>query len=319
LKQLLSPAAVGAACCVVSALGYSLANICLRQLAGSGCDPLWVVCNKEGVSVLIVGPWLLAQAVRGLPTLPRGKTLGMLILVGLATQLGGNAGQQWAFAVAGLTVTIPVIIAVVLIFSGLFGWFLLGEKVSARSTFAIGLLVVAVTLLSLGAKATSPVEAVGALRSGPLLVVVALVVASVAGVIYAMLSIAIRHSVTRETRLSAVVFLITSMGVLSLGPLSLYRLGWQELASTRAEHFLWMAAAGICNLVAFFALSKALQHTTVVHANMVNASQVALSAVAGIALFNEPTNIWLVFGILLTIAGIFLTGRPEEPAVDQSV
>ena len=54
-----------------------------------------------------------------------------------------------------------------------------------------------------------------------------------------------------------------------------------------------MAAAGVFNLIGFLGLIYGLQRTTVVHANVVNASQVAMAAVAGMALFHEPPNPWL--------------------------
>jgi drug/metabolite transporter (DMT)-like permease len=56
-----------------------------------------------------------------------------------------------------------------------------------------------------------------------------------------------------------------------------------------------------------------------VHANLLNASQVALGAMAGVVLFDEPRNAWLVTGIVLTVLGILFTGRPptdEEQALE---
>jgi drug/metabolite transporter (DMT)-like permease len=151
-------------------------------------------------------------------------------------------------------------------------------------------------------------------------VTLAISIACVAGVIYALLSITIRHCVTGGTRLGAVVLIITGSGVVTLGPISLCRLGTARLLGTPPEHFFWMLAAGVCNLVAFFALVRGLQLTSVVRVTMLNASQVALSALAGIVLFREAASPWLVVGIAMTIVGILLVGRPAaEEAVDQHV
>jgi drug/metabolite transporter (DMT)-like permease len=49
-----------------------------------------------------------------------------------------------------------------------------------------------------------------------------------------------------------------------------------------------------------------------VHANVLNASQVAVGATAGIFLFREPLNDWLLCGIVLTIVGIALYGHPRQ-------
>ena len=66
----------------------------------------------------------------------------------------------------------------------------------------------------------------------------------------------------------------------------------------------------------FLGLIHGLQRTTVVHANVVNASQVAMAAMAGMALFHEPPNPWVLLGVGLTIVGIVWIDRPAE-AVDE--
>ena len=90
------------------------------------------------------------------------------------------------------------------------------------------------------------------------------------------------------------------------------------MLQTPPEHFAWMYAAGFFNLLGFVAIIKGLQLTTVVHANVVNASQVALAAIAGILLFNEPRNPWLILGVGLTALGVVLIDRPSE-AVEEAV
>ncbi|MGD0900401.1 MAG: DMT family transporter [Thermoguttaceae bacterium] len=315
----LSPAAAGTLCCVVSVLGYGAANICMRRLAELGCDPVWAVCNKEFVSVLVVGPWLLVQALRGLPTLPKGRPLVLLLLVGLATEMAGNTGMQWGYGVVGLAVMVPANTAFILTSSAVLGWFLLREAVSRRTMFAMAFLVMSLVLLGAGAGDIGRPLAAGGPADGPVLATLAIAVACVAGVIFALLSITIRHCVTGTTRLSAVVLIITGTGVVSLGPLSVFRLG-TDLLGTPPEQFLWMSAAGLCNLVAFVALVRGLQLATVVHVSMLNAGQVALAAVSGIVLFGEPPSPWLLLGVLLTIIGVFTIGRPTaEEAVDQHV
>ena len=80
-----------------------------------------------------------------------------------------------------------------------------------------------------------------------------------------------------------------------------------------------MAGAGIGNILAFVALTKALQLTTLLHVNLLNASQVAMAAVTGILLFDEAVTVPLVVGVLLTIVGLTLM-RPvgsKEPERDR--
>jgi drug/metabolite transporter (DMT)-like permease len=318
----LSPAAVGAACCVISTLGYSAANVFMRRMSELGCDPTWAMCNKELVTVLVVGPWLVVEALRGRATLPKGRPLVLLVLVGLATQLGGNAPMQWAYGVAGLAVMIPAMFAFMLTAAAILGWMLLGERVAMQTAAAIGILLGSLGLLGLGTASASHQAAAAAagLSDNPLMLGLAVGVACMAGIIYALLSITIRHCVTGTTRLTAVAIIITGMGVVSLAPLSVYRLGMDRLLETPPEQFGWMLAAGTCNLIAFLALTRSLQLISVVHVNVLNAAQVALSAVGGMLIFHEPHNPWLVLGIVLTIVGIFSIGRPQsEQVVDQHV
>jgi drug/metabolite transporter (DMT)-like permease len=318
----LAPATAGIACCVVSTLGYSAANIIMGWLSKPEmhCDPAWATCNKEMVTVLVVGPWLVAQALRGLPTLPKGRPLVLLVLAGLATQLGGNAPMQWAYGVAGVAVMVPALFAFMLTAVAILGKALLGEEVSLRTMAAIGVLFASLALLGVGAGQANPADAVPAHGGSPWVIAAAVTVACLAGVIYALLSITIRHCVTGTTRLSAVVVIITGIGALTLAPLSVARLGITQLAQTPPEHFGWMTAAGLCNLVAFLALTRGLQLISAVHVNLLNAAQVALSAAGGMLVLGEPRNAWLVCGIVLTIVGIFTIGRPaSEEAVDQHV
>jgi hypothetical protein len=45
----------GTAYCIVSALCYTAANICLRKLAALEADEMWVTCVKEVVTVSVIG------------------------------------------------------------------------------------------------------------------------------------------------------------------------------------------------------------------------------------------------------------------------
>jgi drug/metabolite transporter (DMT)-like permease len=226
--------------------------------------------------------------------------------------------------------------------SALLGLGFLGERVSRRSILAIGLLLAALVLLGAATCATGPAGvagggaerlagaelAGGSLKldpshslSGPMLLALGIAAPCLAGAIYAVLTTTIRHAVTSAVPIGTIVFITTLMGVLSLGPLSAYRLGARQLLATPPEQIAWMAAAGTLNLIAFLAITKGLHLTTVVHANVLNASQVAIAAVAGTLLFAEPLTPWLLAGVALTILGVVLIDPPEQSDrhVDQHV
>jgi drug/metabolite transporter (DMT)-like permease len=294
---------------MISAVGYTATNICLRYLADHA-NPVLVICVKELVTVAVVGPWLVYRGRRAMPTWPKGQALVPLVVVGLATQLVANLGLLWAMGVVGLAIAIPAALGIALAGSALFGRILLGERVSPRSGVAVGLLIASIVLLKMGAD-----QGIQLATADPVKVGLAVGAACLAGVTFAALSVTIRHSVTGDVSPYAVVFIVTGMGVISLGPLSLWQMGFQGWAETPPGDFGIMLLAGAFNLIAFLAITKGLQLTTIVHANVLNASQVAMAAVAGLLLFAEQPSPQLVLGICLTIVGMLLIDRPNHESV----
>jgi drug/metabolite transporter (DMT)-like permease len=288
----------------------------MRQLSGFSCVPTWAVCNKELITVLTVGPWLLWQAWRRRSGFPSGRPLAILIAAGLATELIGNLGVQWGYEIVGLAVMVPAYTGFILVATTVLGGILLGEHVSGRNLAAVGLLILAVVLLGIGSAQALPSTAARPPAS-PVAIAAAIAVAGAAGIAFSLLGIAIRHCVTGTTSHGAVMVIITAMGVLTLGPLSFASAGAARLMATPAQQYALMFAAGICNLVAFFALVRGLQLTTVLHVNMINAGQVAIAAVVGVLFFGEYCNPWLVLGVSLMIVGIFAFGSPvDQEAID---
>jgi len=315
----LPPATAGTLCCLVSLLGYSMANACMRQLSGLQCVSSWAVCNKELITVVAVGPWLLWQAWRRRSGFPTGRPLAILIAVGLATELIGNMGVQWGYEIVGLAVMIPAYTGFMLVATTVLSGILLGERVSARNLAVVGLLIFAVGLLGVGAARAAPV-AIANPPPSPTTIAAAIAAAGIAGIVFSLLGIAIRHCVRGTTSHSAVVVIITGMGVLTLGPLSFFNAGAAKLTATPWEQYTLMFAAGICNLIAFLALVRGLQLTTVLHVNTINAGQVAIAALAGVLFFGENCNRWLVLGVSLMIVGIFAFGGPvDREAIDAHV
>ena len=298
-------AILGTVCCIFSALCYTAANICMRQLTLIEADKTWAITVREMVSVAAIGPWLAVKIARGRSVLPSPGMLAVLAAAGLAVQVAGNLPLLWAFDAVGLAVSMPPVFGVMLTGSALLGFVFLGERVSGRTMAAIALLIVSIVLLNLGANGAG--EAAGRIR-----VVLGISAACLAGAMFATLGIVIRFAAKRRVPVSTIVFVTTSMGVLSLGTLSVVRIPTETLLNTPPGQLGWMLAAGIFNFLGFLSITKGLQLTTVVRANLLNASQVALLGVAGVMFFGEPCNVWLVLGIMMTIVGMMLIGRPSN-------
>lgn len=300
----LSPAAIGTICCVVSALAYTGASVCLRALA-EDCDPVWVTCVKATVAVALLGPYLAYQACRGRARPLKPGTLAKLVAAALGAQFGGNLGMQYAYATIGLAVAVPTAFGAILIAGAVMSRLLLGETISRRSVWSLALLIGAIAMLGLGgADVNRSIAERSQTAAGPFSVLTGIAAACLAGTCYAMLTITIRHVVGKSASALAIVFVSSTTGFLCMSTLSLWRLGTVELLRTQATDLAMMIAAGFFNLLAFLALAQGLQRTAVVRANVLNASQVAMCAVAGILLFAEPPQLPLVGGVLLTIVGM---------------
>jgi drug/metabolite transporter (DMT)-like permease len=288
-------------------------------LAGWEVHPAWVIAVKELVTVGVVGPFLLWLIVRGKLAFRDMNVLAVLLVTGVGVQLAGNMSVQWAFGAVGLTVSTPTAMGVMLVASAVIGLVWLGERVTRRSVLAIALLIAAISLLAVGTGIARQSGAV-ALEDLPTIGTALLGVgaAALGGTMFATLAAAVRYAGSRKTPISVIVFVITGMGVVACGLLSLNRIGLEGMAATPPDRLVWMIASGVFNLLGFLLITKGLQLTTLVQANVINASQVALAAVAGMALFREPNNAWLTTGIVLTIVGIFQIGtdKGEEEVME---
>ncbi len=70
-----------------------------------------------------------------------------------------------------------------------------------------------------------------------------------------------------------------------------------------------MILAGVANTFAFVCLTKALQTTTLLMVNGVNASQSAFCAIGGVLIFSEALTLPLCLGVAATIAGLLMMKR----------
>jgi drug/metabolite transporter (DMT)-like permease len=145
--------------------------------------------------------------------------------------------------------------------------------------------------------------------SPPWLATLGVLAACTSGFAYALLGMTIRRSVTGEVSVAAAIFTVAWVGLITLVPITTWKLGWEAWSKLTGEDWLVTLLAGICNLVAFFALSRALQASTLVHVNAMNASQVAMASLAGIVIFAEPPSTALGAGVVLTVLGLLAMPR----------
>lgn len=306
---------LGLVLCGLSAGFYSVSSIIMRHAAALQIEPTIAVSVREAVTVALVGPWLLFQLMRGRPVGLPARALGILVAVSAAAQIVGNQSHQWALGVVGLSIVVPVSFAAVLITGPLLGRFFLGEPVAARSWAAVAMVISAIVVLSSGARSAEPLPIVASDGlSG--IVIVAVLGSALAGMTYATLTVVVRKNVAGDAPVATVMLLVTGMGVITVGPISWARVGFEGWQALPAEAWLWLLTAGAMNFIGFVSLTLGLRGTPVVHANILGAAQVAIAAIAGLLIFREPLTITLVIGVSLTICGILLIGSNRSAESD---
>ena len=312
---------------IVSAVGYTAATIFLRSVVH--CDPAWVSCIKATTTAVLLTPWLLCGPISRFPS---GTGLATLIAAGLFGQLGGNVLFQWSLGILGMSLTVPLCLGSIILCSVLLGRSILSESVNVRTVLSMAMLVAAIWSLSWGVGSPTPTPERGASQlvsprlaeelansqteagrqqnQSAFVLTAAVLSACIAGLAYAVLGVAIRRCVIADATVVGTTWTIATVGVVSLLALSQRRLGWAGMLATSAADLQIMLLAGVCNLVAFVSLARALQLTTLVYVNGLNASQVVMAAIAGLYLFGEPASAALFVGVALTVGGLLIMPRP---------
>ena len=297
-------------CGTVSALGYTLANVCLRSV--THLDPVWVSQVKSLPTVLGAAPVVIWSLTSGRPLMPTKRLLVITILAAIVGQVAGNIGFQWALGRIGLALTVPLIMGS-LIVSGVFmGRYFLGDTVTSRMLWASAILILAIVVLSLGAaQANDSIRLVSAEveMDQEIVVFSAVGVAILAGLAYSCLGVVIRYATNLGASNASVLFVVSTVGFLVLGGICVRNSGFSNWRETANWEYQNLILAGVFNLIAFAALTKALQMATVVFVNALNASQTAMAATIGVVFFQEPLTGSMLTGVLLTIFGLWQMRR----------
>ncbi len=296
----------------LAGLGYSTANIFLRMVSDQ--DPAWVSCVKAIPTLVFVIPWLLLRYQKGHRTPPSRRLVLLMTAVSIVGHLAGNVVFQWSLGIIGLALAVPVTTGSMILASAVLGWWLLKEQVSNRTIVAILILFAAIVLLSFGSdEATESVleDPDAEARSLKLATLSVLLVCG-SGIGYALFGIVIRHCVQNGMSNPMVLFISSTVGFIVLLIATFISADASVISNTSPENLTYMLLAGVCNFQAFACLVVALRLLTVTSVNLLNSSQIAIAAIAGVVFFNEPITTPLVLGVMLTIAGVMTIGSARE-------
>jgi drug/metabolite transporter (DMT)-like permease len=313
-KGLVDPHFFGTVCGLTAALVYTCANAFLRAV--HDCDPVWVSAIRAVPTVAVMGPVITVMYLRGQRVAPPLPVMAGIAAGGLVGQLGGNISFQWALGEIGVALAVPLTLGGMIVAAAVLGRVFLGEPVTPRAAFALSLLLLAIAVLSLGAGDAR--RSVAASSASVWRLAAGVGAAALAGVAYSVLNVVLRYYTTRGAPLPSTLFIVALSGSLTLVSLAWLRIGLSGIAATTPHQLALMLGAGICNTVAFAALTKSLQLTSVVYVNALNATQATMAALAGVLIFREALSPWLALGIALTIAGLMCLARAhramQEPA-----
>ncbi|MEX0586743.1 MAG: EamA family transporter, partial [Pirellulales bacterium] len=206
----------------------------------------------------------------------------------------------------GIALAVPISHGTMMVVGALLGRVWLGEPISYRAALATLVLLGAIGVLSSGAPAAHANIAANNERPSTLITALGVLLTCTAGAAYSLLGAVIRRTGSRRAPLSTSLLIVSGIGLVALAPASFLSAGAEQIGATTPADWTMMLLAGVMNAVAFFALSRALHLTNIVQVNLVNASQVAMAALAGVWLFGEPWTTTMTIGVVLTMLGLNL-------------
>ncbi|MEZ6039395.1 MAG: DMT family transporter [Planctomycetaceae bacterium] len=307
LKTADSDAAKGVALGLLAAVGYSVANLALRQLAkgqGGFFWDVWISGMKALPTFLAAAVLLAMNISKGRTTFPAWSAFRPLIGAALLMQFGGNLGFQLALREIGLAITVPIVFSSIIVSGAIVGRIVVGDAVSVRTAISMGLMVASIGFLSAAAHTGG-----GSVDPSKSSASFGIAIALVSGVSYGLCGVVIRRVVQSKLPIEVTLLAFSVTGLLTLCPISAANLGISGLRAISGQDWWTMIAAGTFNAVGFFAITHALRFLTISRANVVNASQNAMCAVGAFVFFAEPLTSVTLAGIGLTIVGLLILDR----------
>lgn len=326
MEKILHPPTFGTLCGLFSAFVYNMTNAFLRGVPT--VDPFWVSTIKAIPTAVLMTPWLIWLAMRGKPVFPSARIWGLMAIGAFCGQVGGNVPFQWALGEIGIALTVPLTLGGMIVFGAILGRLFLREPITKRSLLSITVLLLSVIVLAPGAhqareamrgeKDTDAIQAIVDHEPATTWsqevwrLVPGVGAACFSGLAYAALNVFNRYCVGKGAPLPLALLTVAVVGILFLGGISYARLGTEGIQMTTSQQYTIMLAAGICNAIAFVALTHSLQLTSVTYVNALNATQATMAAITGIMFFGEPLSPWLATGVTLTIIGLVLLGNAKH-------
>ena len=328
----------GTALIFLSTFFYAASNVVLRQLTQFEVDIDWFLCFKEATGVAILLPWIIFRLFQGRYRWVSKRLLLYILIGSVFCQLVGARLHMLGFAVLGLVIAVPLIQSSTMLGTAYLGRYFLGDPLSRRRKIAMGILIVAVILLSIGKEMAASTET----SFGIFLLVAAGTV--VAGGAYSIYVVILRYAARRfwgteddvwasfrfsqwvgydfpknppqrlysPMPVTLAMLIVLGVGILTFGSCLYWRQGLDGFTDVPPIAWKLVPITGLCNMIGFFFQIHGLRLTTAVQASLIAVSQIIVLSLIGMVFFDEPTNILVWIGLTLTAYGVVLSAKPEK-------
>ena len=311
---------LGGACCLLSALGYAAADGLVRDLL-TRIDMYRILSIKETLSGLViaaVGIPLMRRDRRlrrlsGRPVWPLARMVAWVLFAAFVCQVPGNFSQLWAYRQVGMAIAGPVSLGTTILFAALLGRVFLKERLAWPVILGILVLVLSVVLLGISGGTEDADSTVTKMATFPRTfsyLIAGVAAATLCGFSCAVVTAIIRFVGNHEVPVWLPGFIIPLAGLPASFPFVLRQYGLtSSIVSDISGHdWLFLIAAAVCNIVAFLAICRGIQLTSVVFGNVSGTIRLALVSVIGVFQFQEPGGILLTAGVLCACVGTLLIG-----------
>jgi len=325
---------------------YAISNVVVRYLTDYNVDHSWILFYKEAIGLSILLPWLLLRWGQGRFRFTSKRLAFIVLIAAILCQLIGAPLHVQGFAVIGLIITVPLVQSATLLGVAFLGHFVLGNTLSRGRKIAITILIVAMTILSIGKAWNAEPQEGSNVSAGIFLLVAAGTI--VAGISYAVyitmlrqvlrqhwkdenstwLSFKFRHWVGHELvkqpgeryyspfPVTLIMAIVLAAGMVIFGSFLYFKQGIAGF--TDAPDFAWqcMLISGVCNMAGFFFQVQGLRMTSAVQASLIAVSQMLLLSLVGYLFFAEAINVIVMIGLGLTVYGVIMSAKPERHTVE---
>jgi len=281
----------------------------MRYLIVSGANQTWILFVKEMVCVISVGMLILFLTMRGQYFFPKLRWLLYILIGGVTCELFGSQLNLMSLDLAGLVICVPIIQSATMVFTALYGFLFLKEKLDRQTLAAIGILLIGMICLVVSPKFSSGV--MQTLKAAPpITLILGGIWAVLGGMAYGVHIIYLRVTarsfqmpvtliMIEITGIGAVIFFFGFLQSHSFQPASF----WENIPP---KYWLIGVMNGVFNTIAFYFQINGLRYLLAARAQVIAIAQIVVGTLAGIFFFGEPTNFMIWLGMFLIAAGIIL-------------